>query len=576
MEILKPYLKNNISSIIGAVITVVVLAVSSLWQPRLLQNIMKAIISDDTTAVKNYGVQLIVLAVIGIIAGIICTYFSAKIAQSVTTDLRADVYNKIQTFSFGNIEKFSSGSLVVRLINDMNQVLNLIMTVFMQLFRIPILFVGAFVLGIMTIPRLWWIEVLMIVCILALSGIVFSKMGRFFAKFQKWMDRLNTIAQESMQGIRVVKSFNQEENEITKFTTSSDSIQGLHLSIGYLFSLMIPAFTLISNLMILLAIYFVGIGVTDHPSDLAAIASFISYLMQLMFAIIIGAMTMMMSSRGLISLGRIKEVLETNPDVNYKKDVPKKDLDGSVEFKNVSFSYPNSKEPSLHNISFKVKSGETIGIVGATGSGKTSMAQLIPRLYDPTKGTVYVGDSNLREVDEASLRRTVSYVLQRAILFSGTIAENLRQGKRDASEEELRWAAEVSQAAEFIDRYEDGFEHKIEERSANLSGGQKQRLSIARGLIGKPKILILDDSTSALDAKSEKKVQEALERDLKGTTVFIIAEKIASVLQADKILVLDNGELVAAGKHKELLQTSPIYKEIYDAQVSIDNKKRGE
>lgn len=568
MEILKPYLKNNYSSIIGAVLAVIILAMSSLWQPRLLQNIMKAIISDDSMAVRNYGIQLIGLALVGIMAGIASTYFSAKIAQSVTTDLRAEVYKKIQTFSFGNIEKFSSGSLVVRLINDMNQVLNLIMTAFMQLFRIPILFVGAFVLGVLTIPRLWWIEILMVVCVFGLSGLVFSKMGRFFAKFQKWMDKLNTIAQESMQGIRVVKSFNQEENEIKKFTASSDQIQGLHLSIGYLFSLMIPAFTLISNLMILLAIYFVGVGIADHPDDLAAIASFISYLMQLMFAIIIGAMTMMMSSRGLISLRRIKEVLKTDSDVVYKKDAAQENLNGSVEFENVSFSYPNSAEPSLSNISFNVKPGQTIGIVGATGSGKTTMAQLIPRLYDPTEGTVYVGGKDLKEVSEPSLRKAVSYVLQRAVLFSGTIAENLRQGKQDATDAELRWSAEVSQSLEFVERYDDGFEHRIEERSANLSGGQKQRLSIARGLIGKPQILILDDSTSALDAKSEKKVQEALERDLKKTTVFIIAEKIASVIQADKILILDKGKLAAAGSHKELLQTSPIYREIYAAQVS--------
>ncbi|KRL03615.1 ABC transporter ATP-binding protein [Liquorilactobacillus capillatus] len=568
MKILKPYFKNNYRSIIGAISAVIILALSSLWQPKLLQNIMKAIIADNTTAVQNYGIQLILLAVVGILAGIASTYFSAKIAQSVTTDLRAAVYSKIQTFSFGNIEKFSFGSLTVRLINDINQVLNLLMTIFMQLFRIPILFIGAFVLGIMTIPRLWWIEVLMIVLIVSLSSLVFSKMGRFFARFQRWMDNLNTIAQESMQGIRVVKSFNQEENEINKFTVSSNNIKGLQLSIGYLFSLMIPAFTLISNLMILVALYFVGIGITDHPNDLAAIASFTSYLMQLMFAIIIGAMTMMMSSRGLISLGRIKEVLETKPDVIYHKDGPEEKLAGSVVFQDVSFSYPNSATESLSNISFSVKPGETVGIVGATGSGKTTMAQLIPRLYDPTAGTIYVGGKMLKEVNEASLRKTVSYVLQKAILFSGTIAENLRQGKSDAIEEDLRWAAEVSQAAEFIDNYEDGFEHKVEERSANLSGGQKQRLSIARGLIGKPQILILDDSTSALDAKSEKKVQEALERDLKETTVFIIAEKIASVIQADKILVLDKGKLVAAGKHKELLQISPIYKEIYDAQVS--------
>lgn len=267
-----------------------------------------------------------------------------------------------------------------------------------------------------------------------------------------------------------------------------------------------------------------------------------------------------------MSVKRIKEVLETQPDVVFKDDAPAEELDGEVEFDNVTFTYPDADKPILKNISFKVKSGEMVGIVGATGSGKSSLAQLLPRLYDPTEGTVRIGGHDLRDVNEKSLRDTVSYVLQRAILFSGTIASNLRQGKADATNYELERASQIAQAQEFISRYKDTFDHEVEERSSNFSGGQKQRLSIARGVVGKPKILILDDSTSALDAKSEKLVQEALEKELKDTTTFIIAEKIVSVMNADKIIVLDNGRLVAQGTHQELLENSPIYQEIYATQ----------
>lgn len=280
----------------------------------------------------------------------------------------------------------------------------------------------------------------------------------------------------------------------------------------------------------------------------------------------IGSFVMSIFARGGVSLKRIKEVLETQPDVVFKDDAPAEELDGDVEFDNVTFAYPDADKPILKNISFKVKSGEMVGIVGATGSGKSSLAQLLPRLYDPTEGTVRIGGHDLRDVNEKSLRDTVSYVLQRAILFSGTIASNLRQGKADATNYELERASQIAQAQEFISRYKDTFDHEVEERSSNFSGGQKQRLSIARGVVGKPKILILDDSTSALDAKSEKLVQEALEKELKDTTTFIIAEKIVSVMNADKIIVLDNGRLVAQGTHQELLENSPIYQEIYATQ----------
>ncbi|MCP9312927.1 ABC transporter ATP-binding protein [Liquorilactobacillus satsumensis] len=572
MDILKPHFKQNVGMIIGAVIAVVILAASSLWQPRLLQDIMNAIIADRKERVLVYGIQLIVLALIGIAAGIASTFFAAKVAQAVATDLRAQTYQKIQTFSFGNIERFSAGSLVVRLINDINQVLNLVMMLLTQLLRLPILFLGAFILGILTIPRLWWIELLMVVLVLGLTSLVFSRMSNLFMRFQKWVDNLNSVAKESMQGIRVIKSFNQEQSEIKKFAGAAGELRGLNLTIGYLFALLIPCFMLISNLMILLAVYLVGTGITAHPGELAAIASYISYLMQLMLAIIIGAMTMTMSSRGMISLRRIKEVLKTKPDVQFDPKAPVQDLAGSVEFKQVTFSYPGAKTPALRAVSFKVKAGNFVGIVGSTGSGKSTLAQLMARLYDPSAGEVEIGGQNLRKVNEKSLRKAVSFVLQKAILFSGSIADNLKQGKADATEKELSWAANIAQATEFVEKYTEGFAHHVEERSSNYSGGQKQRLSIARGVVGRPNILILDDSTSALDAKSEKLVQEALAHELTQTTVFMIAEKISSVIKADQILVLDQGKLVGSGTHSQLLQDSQIYREIYAAQLSKTKK----
>ena len=566
MQILMAHFKNYKKEVLSAIISIFIVAFVAVWQPRLLQYVLTAIVQDNQVEVRNYGIQLIILALVGIIAGIVNVYSAARVAQGVTSDLREEVYTKIQNFSFGNIEKFSTGSLVVRLINDMNQVTNMIMTIFMQVFRVPLILIGAFILGIITVPRLWWLEVLMVVLIMGITGIIFKKMGNLFNKVQSLMDKINTQAKENLQGVRVVKSFNQEGQEINKFNQTSDNLNNVNLKIGYLFSTVIPSFELIAYVIIAATIYLIGGSILDHPSDIAVISSYVTYIMQLLYAIMIGSFVMSIFARGGVSLKRIKEVLETQPDVVFKDDAPAEELDGDVEFDNVTFAYPDADKPILKNISFKVKSGEMVGIVGATGSGKSSLAQLLPRLYAPTEGTVRIGGNDLRDVNEKSLRDTVSYVLQRAILFSGTIASNLRQGKADATNYELERASQIAQAQEFINRYKDTFDHEVEERSSNFSGGQKQRLSIARGVVGKPKILILDDSTSALDAKSEKLVQEALEKELKNTTTFIIAEKIVSVMNADKIIVLDNGRLVAQGTHQELLKNSPIYQEIYATQ----------
>lgn len=573
MQILKEHAKPYRRDIFFSILAVVVMAGASLWQPRLLQQVMKAIISDNQQQVLTNGIALVALALIGLIAGVINTIFAAKVSQGIAADLRANQYRKIQSFSFGNIEKFSAGNLVVRMTNDVNQVQQLVMMFLQTLTRIPILFVGAFILALITLPRLWWIVILMVVLIVLSSQVVFKQMGKYFSKIQQLIDQTNTLAKESLQGVRVVKSFNQEANETTRFTANSDELSRVNIMIGYLFSTMIPMFMLISYVAIGASIWFVGRSVVTHPDDLAAITSFISYLMQIFFAIMIGGMMSTFASRGFVSLGRITAVFETAPELVYQPDAPAMALSGDVTFNNVSFTYPGDTQPALSNISFNIKAGEMVGIVGATGSGKTTLAQLIPRLYDPTNGEVLVGGVNLKAVNEQSLRSAVSFVLQRAMLFSGKISDNLRQGKKDATTADFQRAAEVAQAAEFVNRYDDGFEHLVEERSANFSGGQKQRLSIARGVVGSPNILILDDSTSALDARSEKLVQEALDRELASTTTIVIAEKISSVLHADRILVLDEGHLVGEGAHHELLESSPIYREIYETQKAKGGDK---
>lgn len=576
MEILKPHLKNYLGAILGAVISIIVAAGASLLQPRILQFILDNLLKNDRQAMFKEGMLLIALAVIGVIAGILNVYFAARVAQGVTSDLRQQTYEKIQTFSLSNIEKFSASTLVVRLINDMNQVLNVVMTTFMQVLRMPIMIIGAFVMGIVTIPRFWWLQVAMFLAVLLVIGLTFPQLGKMFDCYQKKLDRSNTIAKEAMQGIRVIKSFNQQTNEEKRFGEVADDMNDLNIKIGYVFSCLLPAFFLVCNVGITAVVYLVGINVENNPGELAAITSYIGYLMQMLFTLAFGGMTMAMYARGFVSLGRIKEVLDTKPDLTFDPKAPEVELDGAVEFDNVSFAYPGAEHETLKNISFKVAPGESIGVIGATGSGKSTLAQLMTRLYDPTSGVVKVGGVDLREVNEASLRKAVSLVLQKALLFSGKISDNLRQGDRNATTKDFRWAAKISQAAEFVERYDDQYEHQVEERSANFSGGQKQRLSITRGVVGKPKVLILDDSTSALDAKSEKRVKEALEKELTQTTTFVIAEKIFSVMDADKIMVLDQGQIVAWGSHQELLATSKVYREIYETQRAKDKIEEGE
>ncbi|HBA0839489.1 TPA: ABC transporter ATP-binding protein [Enterococcus faecium] len=569
MKLILRHAKKYKVSVFISLLSVAVMVAAALWQPKLLQQVLEAIITEDNDEMKTIGIYLISLALLGLAAGVTNTIFSAKVAQGVSADIREEAFRKIQTFSFGNIEQFSAGNLVVRLTNDITQIQNLVMISLQSLFRIPFLFIGAFILAMITMPQLWWIIVALIVTVFLITALSFTRMGKHFMIIQKLIDRVNSIAKENLLGIRVVKSFVQEENQLKSFSKVSEDLTKHNIIVGTLFSVMIPSFMLAANLAVVGAIFFVSDLVKDDPTLIGGIASFMNYLMQIMMAIIIGGMMMMMTSRAAVSLKRIAEILDAEPDLTYL-DVPEQELTGSVTFDHVSFRYPGEDTDTLKDISFSIKPGEMVGIVGATGAGKSTLAQLIPRLFDPTEGKVEVGGVDLRQVNEKSLRQTVSFVLQKAILFSGMIAQNLRQGKKNATEKEMEHASSIAQAKEFIEKLSDRYEAPIEERSSNFSGGQKQRLSITRGVIGNPKILILDDSTSALDARSEKLVREALDRDLKGTTTIVIAQKIASVVKADRILVLDEGRLVGEGTHEELVAGNRVYQEIFETQKGTE------
>ena len=538
---------------------------SSLLQPRYLQEVLDALLAGKYEAIYSIGAWLIGVALVGLVAGGLNVVLAAYIAQGVSSDLREDAFRKIQTFSYANIEQFNAGNLVVRMTNDINQIQNVVMMTFQILFRLPLLFIGSFILAVQTLPSLWWVIVLMVILIFGLTAVMMGMMGPRFAKFQTLLERINAIAKENLRGVRVVKSFVQEKEQFAKFTEVSDELLGQNLYIGYAFSVVEPVMMLVGYGAVFLSIWLVAGMVQSDPSVVGSIASFVNYLSQIIFTIIMVGFLGNSVSRAMISMRRIREILDAEPAMTFK-DVPDEELVGSLSFENVTFTYPMDKEPMLKDVSFTIEPGQMVGVVGATGAGKSTLAQLIPRLFDPQEGAIKIGGKDIREVSEGTLRKTVSIVLQRAILFSGTIADNLRQGKGDATLFEMERATNIAQASEFIHRMEKTFESPVEERGTNFSGGQKQRMSIARGIVSNPRILIFDDSTSALDAKSERLVQEALNKDLKGTTTIIIAQKISSVVHADKILVLDQGRLIGQGTHADLVANNAVYREIYETQ----------
>ncbi|MDU4860953.1 MAG: ABC transporter ATP-binding protein [Terrisporobacter othiniensis] len=563
VKYLKPYKKIVFIAPIFMLTEVIV----DLFQPFLIQQIIdKGLGAGNTDYVIRIGIFMCILSLIGILAGLSTIYLSSKISQNFGGYLREDTFKKIMSLSFKNLDHQSPSNLIIRLTNDVTQVQNLILMSFRILVRAPLLLVGSFIMAFFTATSLSPIIVILVIVITVVLFIIVRKSTPFFTNSQKALDTLNTVLNENFTGIRAVKAFVREDYEINKFDNKNENLYSVSTKAALATALIMPFLMLCVNFGIVASLYFGGQFVIGGTLEVGQIVAFINYLLQILVSLLISGMLLMNVSRAIVSVKRIIEIHDMQTDITYKTDTVD-NIKGNVTFEHVYFKYSDNDEYILKDINFAAKAGETIGIIGLTGSGKSTLANLIPRLYDTTKGKVLIDNKDIKEYSEKSLRSQISIVLQKAILFAGKLNTNIRYGNQSASDIEVEEAAETAQAKEFIDKFPEKYEKLISQKGNNLSGGQRQRVSIARGLVGDPKILILDDSTSALDAKSEALVKEALSNEHNDTTTFIIAQKISSIKTADKILVIDAGKLISAGTHEELLKSSDLYQEIYSSQL---------
>ncbi|MBL0701688.1 MAG: ABC transporter ATP-binding protein [Spiroplasma sp.] len=575
---LKSYLLKYKILIVLSFMLVLLQVWATLYQPSLISDIIIALQEVDefgnTTinheAINKSGILMIIVGLIGLIAGVFNTFIAANISQKIGANIREDGFIKIQTFSFQDVDKFSTAHLIVRLTNDVTQVQNLLMMGFQMLIRVPFLFIGAFIMAIISFPQLWWTLIIFVVVVSVILKISMKLMIPKFEKIQIQNDHVNTVVKENMDGIRVIKSLVTEEKETEKYNLHVDELTKNLIGSGRIFSFMIPSFNLVANLITATAIFLVADWAIDDPELIGKLVSYTTYIMQIMFAIVMGGFIMMQASRAVVSLKRINEIFTTEPSIKYGEQ--ELETIDTIEFNNVDFKYNSSKDLILKNISFKIKKGEKIGIIGRTGSGKSTLIQLLPRLFDSSSGNINVNGIDITQYTKHSLNSKIALTLQKPIIFSGSFNENILQGDNNATAEEVELASRQSQAFEFIDKKPYKFNGTILQKGMNLSGGQKQRLSISRSLVSKPELLILDDSTSALDAHSENLVKKALNEELSNLTTIIVAQKISSIVDMNKIIVMNDGMIDSIGSHAELLKTCDIYKEIFETQKD----KRGD
>ncbi|MDR1781807.1 MAG: ABC transporter ATP-binding protein/permease [Bacilli bacterium] len=569
MKQLFNYLMKYKIRMFTSIILVSITAITALIIPKITQKVINdgigAANGPDVALMHQLGILMIVIALIGLIAGVVNSFYTAYLSQNVGADMRNDGFKKIMTFAYQDIEKFKTSNLIVRLTNDINQIQTMISMMFSVLLRAPILFVGSFILAMVTIPKLWWVIVILFVVVAILLAFAMKTIIPNFGKYQVQLDRINNSIKENFEGARVVKSFVAEDFETNKFNHENNLLKVFNLKIGRTMATILPCFMLFVNVMITIVIYIACNEATTNLQIVGEMVSYINYLGQLMMALVILAMVTMQFSRAFVSLKRYNEIISTNPTIIYpEKGVER--INGNIEFKNVTFTYPDQSMPSIKNVSFKVNQGETIGIIGATGAGKSTLVHLMLRLFDISNGEILLDGINIKKIPKETLRDDISIVLQSAVLFSGTVQENLINGRNDIDYNEMIKAASDAQASEFIEKMTNSYNSNVQQRGSNFSGGQKQRLSIARAFIGDPPILILDDSTSALDARSERLVKDALYEEHDDQTVIIIAQKIASIVEADKIMVLNDGELVGFDTHQNLLNSNKTYQEIFNSQ----------
>ncbi len=565
------YIKPYLSAFILGPVMMIVEVIGEVMLPAMMADIINVgAANHDIGYIVSKGIMMIATAFIMMAGGIGGAWFAVKAAMHFGRDLRKDLFQKVQKFSFANIDSFSTGSLVTRLTNDITQMQNLIMMGLRMMLRAPGMLIGAVIMAFMMNASLAVI-ILIVAPLLAIAiGTIIRIAFPRFEVMQKKLDRLNSTIQEVLTNIRVIKSFVREDYEEEQFADANEDLRKSSLNAFKVVIIQMPIMTFAMNVTVIAVVWFGGNQILNGTMQVGDLTAFTTYVTQILMSLMMLAMVLLQSSRAVASSRRISEVLDTEIDLTDEASTctDRVVTEGKIEFRHVSFRYyKNNQEKVLDDIHFVIEPGQTVGIIGSTGSGKTTLVQMIPRLYDVDEGDVMVDGVSVKEYSLKNLRNGVSMVLQKNVLFSGTILENLQWGDEHATEAEVRKAAMAAQADDFVSHFPDGYETELGQGGVNVSGGQKQRLCIARALLKKPKILILDDSTSAVDTATEAKIRECFHTTLKQTTKLIIAQRISSVMDADMILVMEEGRIVGKGRHDELLASCSAYQEIYDSQM---------
>ncbi|MDF2065333.1 ABC transporter ATP-binding protein [Bacillus sp. Cr_A10] len=565
---LLPYVKPyTLFAILGPLLMCIEVAMD-LLQPTIMQHIIDVgIANNDNAYVMKLGFFMLFTAFIGLMGGVGSTVYSAKASVNFATDIRRDVFKKTEQFSSENMDSFGAGKLITIVTNDVAAVQQALMMTLRIFVRGPLLFIGAVVIVWFTARELFPVLLVAIPILMVLIYWFSSKSGQLFARVQRAMDTVNTKLQENFAGIRVIKAFGRSDFETNTFKQVNDTLTKRNIAAEQVILTLMPIMLFVVNIGVVFGMWMGAIKVNEGTLQVGVILAFINYLNIIMNGLMTSSHVLMQITKSFTSSNRIQQVLDTEIDIREPVNPASLlEMEGKVEFRHVNFSYSKNGEYVLKNISFQAKAGETIGIIGSTGSGKTTLVKLIPRLYDPDSGEILIDGINIKEYPLRKLRESIGFVQQKATLFSGTIEENLRFGKEEANLEEMKEAARSAAATEFIEKLDGQFTYELMQGATNLSGGQKQRLAMTRAFIRKPKILILDDSTSAIDALSEASVQHALNQNLSNTIVFIISSKVSSIINANQILVIDEGAIEACGTHEELLASSDVYRGIYETQ----------
>ncbi|TWT01611.1 ABC transporter ATP-binding protein [Planomicrobium sp. CPCC 101079] len=556
--------------LVAAVVGLVFIqSIADLYLPRLMADIIdNGVVTGNTGYIWEIGGVMLLVSAAGVVASIIASYFSAKTAMGLGRDLRRRVFNHVGKFTLQEFDKVGTASLITRTTNDITQVQQVVIMMLRMVISAPIMLVGGLILAISQDAKLSLV-ILAAMPVLAGSIITIFKKGMpLFQEVQKRLDRLNLVLRENLTGIRVIRAFNRETEEQVRMTKANRDLTDVSIQVNKIMAFIMPVMMLVMNLTVVGIIWFGGIRIDNGSLQIGELMAFIQYVMLIMFALVMASVMFIMVPRAAVSANRINEVLEMEPSF-VDNGTQKADRErGTLQFDDVTFSYPGAEKPALSNISFSAEPGEVTAIIGGTGSGKTTLVNLIPRFYEIASGSIRVNGVDIREASQDEVRSKIGFVPQKAILFTGTIADNIRFGKQDATQEEIEHAARIAQAADFIERIPEGYESEIEQGGSNLSGGQKQRLSIARALLRKPDLYVFDDSFSALDYKTDARLRAALKSETKDATVLLVAQRVSTVVDADRIIVLEQGRIAGIGTHEELLQTNEVYREIVLSQLT--------